>query len=245
MNKGNKKDKQVNEDSKGSLNRIRNSGNVNSKEGMNANVSRVKGDDSNKVKGNSKGSVNRTVVEHKTNDSNGGGKHVVVEHLYTKKGTYSKEDKDPSLIPGPSYPTLPNKSDQGGGKVKRLGNELIAKALMANNGKISKTAASLHISHWSLKQHLNKNPELMKLMVVGKEAELDYVEDKFMDAVKLGNLSAMIFYLKCQGRSRGWIERPEDSKTNKPNVTFKYTLVMPDKKRKVIDMGTITAEEAH
>jgi hypothetical protein len=164
---------------------------------------------------------------------------TVVRHLYENKHPLP----DPSLLPGPVYPSLPDKSDHAAGKVKRLGNELIAKALMANNGKISKTAQSLHISHWSLKQYLNKNPELMKLMIVGKEAELDFVEDKFMDAVKCGNLSAMIFYLKCQGRSRGWIERQDESKVAKPNVTFKYTLVMPNTKRKVIDMGTIEATE--
>jgi hypothetical protein len=195
----------------------------------------------NKIKGNdkvdSKQKTNR--VDKEEVDSKQKVNKVVVEHLYSNKNPAP----DPSLLPGPVYPSLPDKSDSAAGKVKRLGNELIAKALMANNGKISKTAQSLHVSHWSLKQYMNKNPELLKLMVTGKEAELDFVEDKFMDAVKCGNLSAMIFYLKCQGRSRGWIEKQEDAKANKPNVTFKYTLVMPNQKRKVIDMGTIEATE--
>jgi hypothetical protein len=181
------------------------------------------------IKIGDKDKVNKTKDKDKVNKT-------IVEHRYTTQ----KPIVDPSFLPGPSYPTLPTKHDQSPNKAKRIGNELIAKALMTHGGKIGKSAKALNLSHITLKRFIDKSPELKKLMEVSREAELEWVEDKFMDQIKLNNLTAQIFYLKCHGKNHGWIERPiEDNKVKKPSVTFKYTLVVPSTKRKVIDMGEI------
>ena len=42
-----------------------------------------------------------------------------------------------------------------------------------------------------------------------KEATIDYAESKLMMAIKSGNLTAVIFFLKTKGKKRGYIETQE------------------------------------
>lgn len=39
-----------------------------------------------------------------------------------------------------------------------------------------------------------------------READLDFTEGKLRSLIKKENLGAICFYLKCQGRHRGWLE---------------------------------------
>jgi hypothetical protein len=55
------------------------------------------------------------------------------------------------------------------------------------------------------------------------ETEIDYVEGKLHELIDSKNLNAILFYLKCKGRDRGWIERSDLSVDVKP-ITFKYNL---------------------
>ncbi|MCL2305251.1 MAG: hypothetical protein FWC43_07905 [Planctomycetaceae bacterium] len=41
------------------------------------------------------------------------------------------------------------------------------------------------------------------------EITTDKVEAKLLEQVNRGNLTAIIFYLKCKGKKRGWVERQE------------------------------------
>jgi hypothetical protein len=54
-----------------------------------------------------------------------------------------------------------------------------------------------------------KDPEFKKAVSRIQEDTLDFVEDKLLSLIKKGNTTATIFYLKCKGKSRGYIEKPE------------------------------------
>lgn len=86
--------------------------------------------------------------------------------------------------------------------------ERIAKALTASNGNILKASTMLDIPFESLYIHLKNNPEfwLLRQQIIDKN--LDEAEDQLMTQVRGGNLQAIMFYLKCQGKRRGWVERP-------------------------------------
>jgi len=44
-----------------------------------------------------------------------------------------------------------------------------------------------------------------------RERYVDICEEKLMEFVEKGNLTAVIFALKCLGKARGWIQYPESS----------------------------------
>jgi hypothetical protein len=54
---------------------------------------------------------------------------------------------------------------------------------------------------------------------------LDLAESKLFNAVNNGELSAIIFLLKCKGKKRGYIERPADEPApqdhNKPEICMR------------------------
>jgi len=67
-------------------------------------------------------------------------------------------------------------------------------------------------------------PSLKEVLSEAREIALDHVESKLMKAIDDGNLTAIIFFLKTQGKSRGYSERSEFGHTagNEPvKVTFK------------------------
>jgi hypothetical protein len=56
---------------------------------------------------------------------------------------------------------------------------------------------------------MKKDPEFAASVRELDEYLLDFTESKLMAKIQSGNLTAMIFYLKCKGKARGWVERQE------------------------------------
>ncbi len=79
-------------------------------------------------------------------------------------------------------------------------------ALEKNGGWVSQTAKALGISVQAVCQRLNRNPRLKAKQIEIKEMYLDLAESKVVKAVNDGHPWAICFYLKCQGKHRGWIE---------------------------------------
>jgi hypothetical protein len=191
-----------------------------------------KGERSNgESQGNSGGESQGNSRDRKGENSSGGSRdRVGIKHVHVTQGKLLPPS--PALaadtIPGPAYPILPHKSDQKPFKLERIGHHFITQTLADHNGKISKAADALNVSHWTLKKYIDKHTDLKQILNLTKEAEVDFVEKQLLDQIKLGNVTSMIFYLKCHGKERGWVERLKDeSEIRKPSVTFKYTLVLP------------------
>ena len=59
----------------------------------------------------------------------------------------------------------------------------------------------------SISGRMKKNPKLKEAAGRGVEKLLDLGEVKLFEAVQKGNMTAIIFLLKCRGKKRGYIEK--------------------------------------
>ena len=74
-------------------------------------------------------------------------------------------------------------------------------------------------------EYLKRYPDLQNVLDEARESAIDFVESALMKAIEADNLTAIIFFLKTQGKSRGYNERPEhDVPTD-----FEFTLNIGDR----------------
>lgn len=86
--------------------------------------------------------------------------------------------------------------------------EVVLENLRVSDGNIQQCAVLLGISYGVLYKWLKNNPQLWMLRQEIIDKNLDECESQLMSLVKAGNLGAIMFYLKCQGKRRGWVEKP-------------------------------------
>lgn len=90
-------------------------------------------------------------------------------------------------------------------------------ALKETGGWLSKTAAVLGISTDALRKIIKQDKYLKSVLYEVREATLDAVEDAlFRKIVERGDTLAAIFWLKCQGQHRGWIDKPQNGTSSRP-----------------------------
>ena len=97
----------------------------------------------------------------------------------------------------------------------------VIKVLKANGGFITQGAKSLGMTYQGLYQRISKDPELKEAYDAISESFLDFGESKLLVAMNQGQAWAICFYLKCKGKSRGWVERQEITGPEGGPVTFK------------------------
>lgn len=85
----------------------------------------------------------------------------------------------------------------------------IKKALTDNGGYVAFTAKKLGIHYTTLYRIINENPELKDFIVSAREEELDFTENKLMNAIRNDQGWAIQFKLRTQGKKRGYSERIE------------------------------------
>ena len=91
----------------------------------------------------------------------------------------------------------------------------IADALRATGGFVTQASVKLGVTYQAVYKRLKTSPELAALKEEIDESTLDLAETKLIELIKEKNLGAICFYLKCKGRSRGYIEHsPEKPQNN-------------------------------
>lgn len=91
-------------------------------------------------------------------------------------------------------------------RVKRK--ELIPK-LRENRGNLAACGRYFHVTRERIRQIVAADDELSQIVFEERESFLDVAENKLYDAIEDGNVVATIFFLKTQGKSRGYVERAE------------------------------------
>lgn len=85
----------------------------------------------------------------------------------------------------------------------------IEKALRAGKGMVSIAAKTLQMTRSGLYERINKNERLQQVISDEREAMTDTAELALHRAIVGGEAWAVCFYLKTQGKSRGYVERQE------------------------------------
>jgi len=87
--------------------------------------------------------------------------------------------------------------------------ERIIQALEGTQGLLSLAARRAGVSYATVKRYAAEFPTVKIAVQDAKSSTLDFAEGKLYQAIAQGNLTAIIFYLKTQGKGRGYIERNE------------------------------------
>jgi hypothetical protein len=86
----------------------------------------------------------------------------------------------------------------------------LKEALSKAAGIVADAARLLHCSRATVNRAIKEHEDEMRPFLENlRETVLDFVESKFMEHLNAGNLTSLIFYLKCKGGARGWKEKSE------------------------------------
>jgi hypothetical protein len=89
----------------------------------------------------------------------------------------------------------------------KITDEVFISTLIKTNGFISQAAKILNVSTQAVYKRIQENPHIKSVVIDIQEQSLDFVENQLFKKIKDGELSAIIFYLKCKGKKRGYTER--------------------------------------
>jgi hypothetical protein len=94
-------------------------------------------------------------------------------------------------------------------KSRHIKKESIIKALEASLGVVTIACKKTDTPRSTFYKWLNEDKEFAKEVKDIENIALDFAESQLHNQIEKGNTSATIFYLKCRGKKRGYIERSE------------------------------------
>lgn len=94
-------------------------------------------------------------------------------------------------------------------KKQRYTSKEVARAVKEAQGFVSKAADLLGCHVTTVYNYIDRYDAVKAAVEATREKRHDFVENKLIAAIDAGNVTAMIFYLKTQAKSRGYIERVE------------------------------------
>ncbi|MDR1269502.1 MAG: hypothetical protein LBK82_08255 [Planctomycetaceae bacterium] len=84
---------------------------------------------------------------------------------------------------------------------------LLLEALAKNYGIIRVACRSVGIGTDQFYKYKKSDPNFLQAVDEIRARNLDFVEDQLVSNIMKGDVASIIFYLKCQGKNRGWLER--------------------------------------
>ena len=87
----------------------------------------------------------------------------------------------------------------------------LVKALETSGGIITDAAKILGVTPRGLRRRVKGDQALQRVLDETREDLVDQAESGLLANILKGNVTAQIFALKCLGKDRGWIEKPEES----------------------------------
>jgi hypothetical protein len=102
-----------------------------------------------------------------------------------------------------------NNGTNGLSKKREQTAQRIIKALGECNGLLTLVGKKAGVSYTTVKRYALELPTVRQAVDDAKEYMLDYAEGKLFQKIRDGDTAAIFFYLKTQGKSRGYVERSE------------------------------------
>lgn len=87
--------------------------------------------------------------------------------------------------------------------------QALLKAFLSTTGNISYLCQSVGISRYTYYDWLKNDPEFKAKIEAEREGLIDFAEAKLFQLIDSKNITAIIFFLKCKGKGRGYLERQE------------------------------------
>ncbi len=103
----------------------------------------------------------------------------------------------------------------------------MADALTQAKGFVSVVARNLQCSDNTVRNYIAKFAVCKQACVDAREAMIDIAEGRLYQNVNSGDNTAIIFFLKTQGRSRGYIERYETEVSGKDGGAIPVVVLAP------------------
>jgi len=105
--------------------------------------------------------------------------------------------------PRPTGKTAPQVRKSTG---TRLTKPKLLQAVAEFKGNLAVIAQNLNVTRQTIYNHIHGDEEIGQAVEAAREAATDFVENSLYAKALRGDTTAMIFWLKCRGRDRGWIE---------------------------------------
>jgi len=101
-------------------------------------------------------------------------------------------------------------------------------AIDGSGGYISLIAQRIGCALSTVYEWVDKNEEVRYLIERERVRQLDHAEGKLQSLINKENPTAIIFYLKTQGKQRGYVERQEVTGADGKPVSINLIPVRPD-----------------
>lgn len=107
--------------------------------------------------------------------------------------------------------------------------KLMIQNLISTLGNVTKSAEKSGIERCTHYDWLTRDPAYKEAFDNIEDFQVDFYESALNQLVKDKTPSAIIFALKCKGKSRGWVERQEVEQVGDNSVRVEF--VEPKKKK--------------
>ena len=105
---------------------------------------------------------------------------------------------------------------------RRYSAQQVADAIRVARGFVTVAAEKLGCHRATVQRYINDYATVQDALTDAREKRHDFVENKLMSAINDGNMTAIIFYLKTQCKTRGYVERVEHTGDSGGTIRIEY-----------------------
>ena len=127
-------------------------------------------------------------------------------------------------------------SENGNSKKREETAARIIAAISESNGLLTLAAKKAGIGYSTVWRYTQDFSTVKQAVTEAKERMLDFAEGKLYEKIKSGDNAAIIFFLKTQGKKRGYVERSEVTGEDGKPMETRVTVVSENAKKLTEDI---------